>query len=198
MSCDEYITKFGTVTLDNGYYRVTSTKEGNRGKKLHRLIFEDFYQITLPEHIVIHHDDGNTLNNNIWNLIPMTRGEHMVIHHKGKTISKSQKEALSKAKKGIPLSEETKMKMSKSQMGKLHSKEIKQKISKSHTSTGIYHVHIHNDNSLKQGFYYEYWFMENGKKKSLCSVDLGKLKQRVLSKGLEWIEFDEVNNEITD
>ena len=40
-------TKFGKATILNGYYRITSTKEGNNNKSLHRLIFEDFYQSPL-------------------------------------------------------------------------------------------------------------------------------------------------------
>ena len=75
-------TKFGTARIDKkGYYYISSRKEGNNSKFLHRLIFEDFYQIKLPKNIHIHHDDGNKLNNNIWNLIPMTKGEHTFVHH---------------------------------------------------------------------------------------------------------------------
>lgn len=36
-------TKFGTAKLDEYYYRITSTKEDNHNKYLHRLIFENFY-----------------------------------------------------------------------------------------------------------------------------------------------------------
>lgn len=37
-------TKFGNAKIDNGYYRITSWKEGNNGKLLHRLIWEDFWK----------------------------------------------------------------------------------------------------------------------------------------------------------
>ena len=41
------ITKFGRAYIGHhGYYVVTSKKEGNHNKLLHRLIFEDFYQKT--------------------------------------------------------------------------------------------------------------------------------------------------------
>ena len=67
-------TKYGTARISrDGYFRIISGKEGNYGKHLHRLIFEDFYKIKLPKHIQIHHDDGDKLNNNIWNLIPLSR-----------------------------------------------------------------------------------------------------------------------------
>lgn len=75
-------TPFGTANLDsNGYYHITSRKEGNHGKYLHRLIFEDFYKIILPDNIFIHHNDENPLNNNIWNLIPLTKKEHNMLHN---------------------------------------------------------------------------------------------------------------------
>ena len=85
-------TKFGIANLDaDGYYHITSRKEGNNGKYLHRLIFEDFYQTTIPNNWIIHHDDGNKLNNEIWNLVPMTRAEHVAIHKKGVNSTKSSK-----------------------------------------------------------------------------------------------------------
>lgn len=76
-------TKFGTAGIsDEGYYRITSVKEGNLNKLLHRLVFEDFYQTEIPEDWIIHHEDGNKLNNEIWNLVPMTKSEHAAIHMK--------------------------------------------------------------------------------------------------------------------
>ena len=46
---DVLYTKFGTARLNKlGYYLITSRSEGNNGKLLHRLIFEDFYQIPPP------------------------------------------------------------------------------------------------------------------------------------------------------
>ena len=74
-------TKYGNATLnDYGYYHISSGKEGNHGKFLHRLIFEDFYNIKLPSNIEIHHDDGDKTNNEIWNLIPLTKSEHRLLH----------------------------------------------------------------------------------------------------------------------
>ena len=38
-------TKYGIAKIHNtGYYRITSRKEGNNGKLLHRLIFEDVHK----------------------------------------------------------------------------------------------------------------------------------------------------------
>ena len=73
-------TEFGRAKVKKGYYTITSKKEGNYNKLLHRLIFEDFYKIKLPSHIIIHHEYRNKLNNEIWNLVPMTNSEHLKIH----------------------------------------------------------------------------------------------------------------------
>ena len=83
-------TKYGSAGLrPDGYYVIRSRKEGNRGKLLHRLIFEDFYQCDLnevfPEGVVIHHVDEDKTNNEIWNLIPLTNAEHTAIHKAGAT-----------------------------------------------------------------------------------------------------------------
>ena len=83
-------TKFGNVSMHKGYLVITSRAEGNYGKSLHRLIFEDFYQCDLneefPEGVIIHHEDGNKLNNEIWNLVPMCRGEHAILHRNPEEI----------------------------------------------------------------------------------------------------------------
>ena len=77
------ITKFGRVAVDtSGYYRVTSRKEGNHHKLLHRLIFEDFYG-EIPEGCVIHHKDGSRFNNCILNLALMSRTQHQTYHNTG-------------------------------------------------------------------------------------------------------------------
>lgn len=92
-------TKYGTVGIsDDGYYRIYSKKEGNYMKLLHRLIFEDFYQTKIPNDWIIHHEDGNKLNNEIWNLIPMTKQEHVELHHKGKIVSSEIRKKMSKGK----------------------------------------------------------------------------------------------------
>ena len=94
-------TKYGTVKINEyGYYRVTSKKEGNCLKLLHRLIFEDYYNIDLdeefPEGIIIHHEDGNKLNNEIWNLVPMTTNEHTAFHRTDNFLSNSTLKLMSK------------------------------------------------------------------------------------------------------
>lgn len=72
-------TKFGTASVNpnSGYYTITG---GNyKNKLLHRLIFEDFYGY-IPDNYVIHHKDGDKLNNCILNLQLMSWKEHCKTH----------------------------------------------------------------------------------------------------------------------
>ena len=72
-------SKWGKVKINsNGYYWITSRKEGNNNKLLHRLIFEDFYG-KIPNGCHIHHKDGNPLNNCIMNLQLLTKREHISV-----------------------------------------------------------------------------------------------------------------------
>lgn len=75
-------TKFGTATLGktDKYFRITSNKEGNINKLLHRLIYEDYYGVTLLDETIIHHIDENKLNNRIDNLVAVSKTEHAYIH----------------------------------------------------------------------------------------------------------------------
>lgn len=55
-------TKFGTAYVTSrGYVKICSVKEGNENKLLHRLVFEDFYNVKLPSNIIIHHNDKNQI-----------------------------------------------------------------------------------------------------------------------------------------
>lgn len=98
-------TKFGIAKVDREYFRISSSKEGNYQKYLHRLIFEDFYGIEVPDGYVVHHKDGNKLNNCILNLQLMREFDHLSLHHKGTTHTLEAKIKMSKAKKGKYLKE---------------------------------------------------------------------------------------------
>ena len=80
------ITEFGRAKIDNkGYYRITSRKEGNHNKLLHRLFFEKFHG-SIPEGYIIHHKDGDKCNNCILNLELMSVRYHQNIHNMGNDI----------------------------------------------------------------------------------------------------------------
>ena len=166
-------------------------KEGNHNKLVHRLTFEDFYQTELPEDWVIHHEDGNKLNNEIWNLVPMTNTEHSVMHHTGVKFTKERCKNISEAKKGFKFSEESKQKMRDAKIGKKQPLQMIINRSKTSNKLGLFRVFISKNKSCKQGWDYCYNYVDNGKRKELHSVDIFKLRQKVLDKGLEWIVVDE-------
>jgi len=92
-------TKYGTARINKeGYYWITSRKEGNNGKRLHRLIWEDFYNTEVPKGYVIHHRNFNKLDNCILNLQLMKKGEHIKLHHIDKNVSNNTKMRISESK----------------------------------------------------------------------------------------------------
>lgn len=93
-------TKFGIAKVERNYFRISSNDKGNYGQYLHRLIFEDFYDFKVPNGFVVHHKDGNKLNNCILNLQLMRKFDHLSLHHKGLKHSDETKMKMSKAKKG--------------------------------------------------------------------------------------------------
>ena len=91
-------TKYGTARINKeGYYWITSRKEGNNGKRLHRLIWEDFYNTEVPKGYVIHHRNFNKLDNCILNLQLMKKGEHTKLHHIDKNVSGNTKMKISES-----------------------------------------------------------------------------------------------------
>lgn len=77
-------TKWGNAKIDKrGYYVITSYKEGNNMKSLHRLIWEDFYNTEVPKGYVIHHRNHIKTDNCILNLQLMKKGEHHKLHNSG-------------------------------------------------------------------------------------------------------------------
>ena len=92
-------TKYGRAKIGkDGRYRITSGKEGNNKKLLHRLIWED-HNGPIPEGYVIHHIDENKLNNDISNLELMLWSEHNSHHMKGKPKSEETRKKISEAKR---------------------------------------------------------------------------------------------------
>lgn len=159
MSSVKLETEFGTAIINNrGYYHIISTEEGNLFKKLHRLIYESEYG-PIPEGHVIHHLDGNKLNNDLDNLIMMDAHEHNVLHKKGKNNPR---------------------------YGKKCSDETLYKMSIAKNTTGYFRVYKKKDKKSKKGFYYAYQYYEDKKRKSLVSKSLETLKSKVLNKGLKW------------
>lgn len=113
-------TKYGTVSISGkGYYRVGSTKEGNKGKYWHRLIFEDFYGSEIPEGHHVHHKNGNKLDNCILNLQLLRKPEHQRLHMEGENNPMYGKTGEKHHNYGKSPTPETLKKMSESHMGQV-------------------------------------------------------------------------------
>lgn len=87
-------TEYGTANLSHGYLRITSYKEGNYGKAVHRLVFEDYYNYELDITDEVHHIDGNKLNNDPLNLVRMSKSDHTALHMTGRVLSEDSKKKI--------------------------------------------------------------------------------------------------------
>ena len=176
-------TKYGNAKLNSsGYYQITSRKEGNHNKMLHRVIFEKFYNIDLkkefPDGIHIHHIDGNKTNNEIWNLEPIDESRHSSLHNRKENNPQWNK----------PRSEEIKQKISDTMKKIPRTMEHNKKIGRNRNTTGFFRVSKLNNKKYSQGFIWYYSYYPKGKKrqKMITSLNLVKLKEKILNKGLEW------------
>lgn len=71
--------------------------------------------------------------------------------------------------------------------GKHHSEETKRKMSLSRNSTGYRRVSLVICPDCKSGKKYRYrYYNDDGNRKEISSVNLEKLKEKVLEKGLPW------------
>lgn len=103
-------TKFGKAKCYEDYYIIIAGK--CEGKKLHRLIYEDFHKVTLLPTTIIHHKDGNPKNNCISNLEMISWGEHTKLHHTGRHHTPETIKKISETKTGnTSHTEETKEKI---------------------------------------------------------------------------------------
>lgn len=158
-------TIFGKAYIGNhGYYVVTSKKEGNHNKLLHRLIFEKFYG-PIPKGYHIHHKDENKLNNCIMNLQLVKKNIHHSIHSTGYQHTIKDRKKMSDFKYGQ---------------------------SNSTNKTGYYRVYKEKGKQYSQGFTYTYEVDSSrldGKKKvkkKIRRVKLEDLEQAVKDAGYEW------------
>jgi len=79
--------KGGKWQDEDGYWHIRVPNHPFKDKSgyvlRHRLVYEEYYNCILLPWIEIHHIDKNTENNNIENLMPVTKSEHIRIHNKG-------------------------------------------------------------------------------------------------------------------
>ncbi|OQY40928.1 MAG: hypothetical protein B6229_00395 [Spirochaetaceae bacterium 4572_7] len=87
---------------DNDYF-------SNNIENMHTYVWETFMETDIPNGCVIHHVDLDKSNNDISNLVCMTKEEHFRWHTKNRPSNR----------KGCKHSEESKLKMSKAQKGRI-------------------------------------------------------------------------------
>ena len=81
--------------------------------------------------------------------------------------------------------------------GKKFSEDRRKKMSKAQNTTGYYRVYKKKRTDYKQGFRYVYQYYDDDKKRhEISSVDIKKLEKKVKAKGLEWLKFDDDNDNI--
>lgn len=78
-----------SVTTDNRYLRLCSGKYKN--ERLHRHIAKKYFGDEAVKGMVVHHIDGNRLNNEIENLQLMTNKEHVSLHSKQQAEKRKEK-----------------------------------------------------------------------------------------------------------
>lgn len=172
-------TKWGKAKLytengNDGYYVIISKKEGYGGKRLHRLIYENVHG-EIPKGYVIHHKNGDKTDNCILNLEALPASEHSSIHNAGQNNHWY----------GVTGEDNF-------NYGRKHSINSKIKISNAKNVTGFYRVSKLKNNKVKQGFSYAYYYYdENNVRKAIGSIDITKLRDKVVDKGLPWIVTDE-------
>ena len=78
------IKKGGISVTEYGYLRFNHTKANgsNAGRRLHDIIAEMKIGRPLSKDEIVHHLDGDKLNNHPNNLVVMTRGQHTTLHKK--------------------------------------------------------------------------------------------------------------------
>lgn len=188
-------SKWGNVTIKDNHYMVYS-----QGEPLHRLIWKEFYDCEIPKGHVIHHKDGNPLNNCILNLQLLSISEHAKLHNTGENHPMYGKHHKPETIQKIKENHADTTGENNGMYGKKHKIESRTLLSKNYNTTGYYRVQKHKEKSCKQGFIWRYVYTDPNnweKRKTICSVDINKLKEKVLAKGLEWIEFGEDKNEVS-
>lgn len=187
--------KYGKYYLANNGYYTLSSKEHYK-KLLHRVIWEEHYG-EIPKGYVVHHKDGNKLNNDIENLELMSLKEHGNMHHKGKKLSREHRDNISKARKGMVFSEEHCNNISKAKKGSYHNISYDIEMSKKTNKVGYFRVYKDECKACKQGFIYTYHYNEYvinelgetiKKRRKIRSTSLEKLEKKVKAKELVWCE----------
>jgi len=74
------IKKQCSYTYINVQGYLTDCHDRNNKVAIHRKLYEEYHNVKLTSNDIIHHKDGNKLNNSINNLELLTRSEHINRH----------------------------------------------------------------------------------------------------------------------
>lgn len=74
-----YLREWKHTYVSQQGYLIDCTERNNK-KEIHRKIYEEYYNVKLTSNDIIHHIDGNKLNNDPKNLVKVSRAEHVRIH----------------------------------------------------------------------------------------------------------------------
>lgn len=180
------ITEFGKIRQDqHGYYIISTNEKGLAGKKLHRLLYCKYNNCTFSKETLLKMSKARKGKKH-----SEETKRKMSIARKGRTLSDYHIMRLRESHIGLKHSEETKKQMSIDRKGKKLTEKQKRNVSKSKNTTGFFRVSKAKRKSCKQGFYYVYSYYEGGKRKAITATNINKLKEKVVSKGLEWYKFD--------
>ena len=169
-------SEFGYYYVDDdGYCHITSRKEGNKGKLLHRVIMEQHLGRELKREEEIHHLNGDVLDNRIENLVLCKNHQEHMKYHPNR-------------------SEETKRKISDSRMGEKHwnygkpmGEETKQKMKNTYAKKnkcGFPNLIVTSCKECVRGFTFKYrYYDENGVRKGISHSKLEDMIQAIIDKG---------------
>ncbi|WP_405323587.1 NUMOD3 domain-containing DNA-binding protein [Methanobrevibacter sp.] len=133
-------------------------------------------------------------------LSEMLSGENS--YNFGRKFSEEHRRKISESNKGKQAflgkkhTEETKQKIREANLGRTFSAESRKKMSeaqsKTNTTTGFYLVSKKKHSKYRQGFMWGYNYLDDeGKRKSIFSISLSKLEEKVKAKDLHWEIIDE-------